>query len=246
MSAEVAEAEPRQLSDKFMLAELRDFANRNISFRRLKVDRVEIDVTEGEIIENADEPIDDVSLEYYFSAVRHRVPVDVNEIRPEADRLPQPHSYTIFKLGTVAMVEQTSLPFHIFQQAKDDGMVSNDTNPGSEKFGIYHRLEFVISTNEHWLRAAESYEYVDSDGDTISEATTDVVDESDDDDLSESDRELIMAERKQKEKEFKTWIKANGLVSLDHELADDQHDEHLKMAYQVFRGLKKSLSVYSQ
>ena len=242
MSAEVAETS--QVSDKLLLDEFRAFAGRNALFRRKKLDGVEVSVTEGEVIEDSDSPTDMVSLKYYFSAHRYRVPVDENEITAETTELPEPRVFIIFKIGVVAMMEQTTLPPHVFQQAMEDSMLSDDADPEAEDFGIYHRLEFMISTNDHWLRATETYEYLDECGDTICEMSSDGDDELDDDDLPEGTVGLIKAEREQKEAELRDWLKTNGMALAEFELVEDQHDEHLRAAYGIFTNLKQALAKY--
>lgn len=244
MSAEVAETS--QVSDRLLLDEFRAFAGRNALFRRCKLDGLELSVTEGEMIEDSDSPTDAVSLEYYFSARRHRIPVDENEITAEASELPKPHAFIIFKIGMVAMMEQTTLPPHVFEQAMGDDMLSDDADPEAEEFGIYHRLEFIISTSDRWLRATESYEYLDECGDTIYETNTDTDDEIDDYDLPESTVAIMKAESEQKEAELKNWLKTNGLALVEFELAEEQHDEHLRAAYGIFTNLKQALAKYGK
>lgn len=243
MSAEV-DAAPR-ISDKQLLEEFRAFAGRNALFRRGKLDGFMVSITEGEVIEDVEKPTDAVSLEYYFSANRHRLPVDVNEIEADVTELPKPHVFTIFKIGMVAMMDQTTLPPHILEQAITDDMVDADNTDPDEMFSVYHRLEFMISTSDRWMRAAESYEYMDHEGDVICETKTDTGSENEiEDDLPEGTVALFKAEREQKEAELREWLKTTGLAAAEFELAEDKHDQDLLTAYQVFGNFKQALACY--
>lgn len=137
-----------------LLGELRELAGRNGSFRRGQIDRTGFTTTEGEIVEDTDEPEARVELEYEFSATRYR-----HRDRP---------AVTEYLFAAVATKEFIELPAPIAVREFD--LPPDEAIKAAGACTLKQALRFSVSNRSRALKSCESFACIDEFGDVISYA----------------------------------------------------------------------------
>lgn len=138
---------------KHLVTALRQFAHNNPRFRRGEIDEIELEVMEGERLEDASSPQNHVQLTYGYTARRFRDPSE-------------PRSRTVFEVYAQAKQDCITLPPHIAKDAYGIDDVEEAVKLAGPSI-LQRTLSFTISTGERTLNTCESYTYIDEDGDVV-------------------------------------------------------------------------------
>lgn len=230
-----------QISDKAFLCAVRDMANRNRDFADGEIDSVDIEVREGEVVFDTDDPDNIVIKVIEFHAFRERYQADLADVTDadrEAKKLPEPKIVLVFEVGKTACLDYIALPPEIAVNAYDDPK-QQEMATEEPIFRRQMKEHFRIGTANRVLKACQRVEYYDGD-DTLVYGGCPWDEEDEQDDTVSSD--------------VSDWLSSLGIANtvdsegagafdtlVEMSFAEEQHDNDLSTAMRMLGELNEQI-----